>query len=274
MKVRVIAGVIAAALTALLVLYGPFELMFLVVLLFSSWSSLEFNRLFFSRSSTLRQGLSLFLILVCLCVLRWAPNASAVLLWLPLFVLSLQHLIRANRTGGFEGAIRDLSIEFLGVVYVVCTLGFLLPIAETPQAGREWLLLLFFFVFSGDTFAYFVGTIWGRHRLAEQISPKKSLEGAAGAVAGALLFGGLWLYFFRSASFSTALFVKVALLGIGTSVLAQLGDLFESMLKRSCAQKDSGQFLPGHGGILDRIDGLAFSAPAFYFVLRWMGGGL
>ncbi len=269
MKVRVIAGLIAAILTALLVLYGPFELMFLVVLLCCAWSSFEFNRLFFSRPSAMRQALSLSLILTSIALLRWAPEWSALLVWLPLCVLSVQHLIRANRSGDFEGSIRDLSIEFLGVVYVVCMLGFMLPIAETPRAGRELLLLLFFFVFSGDTFAYFVGTIWGRHRLAEQISPKKSLEGALGAVAGALLFGGLWIYCFRSGTFTVSLAVQVSLLGIGTSVLAQLGDLFESMLKRSRAQKDSGQFLPGHGGILDRIDGLSLSAPAFYLLVRW-----
>jgi phosphatidate cytidylyltransferase len=274
MKVRVVAGVIAAVLTALLVLYGPFELMFLVVVLCAAWSSLEFNRLFFSRPSTMRQALSLSLILISVSLLRWSPEWSSMLLWLPLFVLSLQHLVRANRSGDFEKSIRDLSIEFLGVVYVVCMLGFMLPIAETPQSGRELLLLLFFFVFSGDTFAYFVGTVWGRHRLAEQISPKKSLEGAAGAVVGALLFGGIWVYCFRWATLSFSLAVQVALLGVGTSVLAQLGDLFESMLKRSRAQKDSGQFLPGHGGILDRIDGLSLSAPAFYLVVRWMGSSL
>lgn len=270
MKVRIIAGVIAAVLTIALILFGPVELMLIVVLGCAGLSCLEFDKLFFPERSSMRQMRGLSLVFLSILTLRSAPEMAWVFFWLPLFVLSIQHVVRANTRGDFEQSIRDLSIELLGVLYVVCMLGFLIPIVESGEHGREFLLLLFFLVFSGDTFAYFVGTFWGRHLLANQISPKKSLEGSAGAVVGSLIFAGLWIGLIFTGDTTQSLLIAVVLLVPVVSVLAQVGDLFESMLKRSQAQKDSGSFLPGHGGILDRLDGLTLSAPAFYFFLRYI----
>jgi phosphatidate cytidylyltransferase len=270
MRTRIIAGTIAAVAVVALILWGPANAMLLVVLGCAGLSCLEFDKLFFVQKSAMRQLRGLSLVFLSILTLRSAPEMAWVFFWLPLFVLSIQHVIRANTRGDFEQSIRDLSIELLGVLYVVCMLGFIMPIVESGEHGREFLLLLFFLVFSGDTFAYFVGTFWGRHLLANQISPKKSLEGSAGAVVGSLIFAGLWIGLVYTGEPTRAFLVSIVLLVPVVSVLAQVGDLFESMLKRSRAQKDSGQFLPGHGGILDRLDGLTLSAPAFYFFLRYI----
>lgn len=270
MKTRIIAGVLAAVFIISLVAFGPFDAMLIVVLGCAGLSCLEFDKLFFVQRSPMRQLRGLALVFLSILTLRSAPEMAWVFFWLPLFVLSIQHLIRANTRGDFEQSIRDLSIELLGVLYVVCMLGFIMPIVESGEHGREFLLLLFFLVFSGDTFAYFVGSAWGRHSLATQISPKKSLEGSAGAVVGSLIFAGLWIGLVYTGEPTHGFLIAIAVLVPAVSVLAQVGDLFESMLKRSRAQKDSGSFLPGHGGILDRLDGLTLSAPAFYFFLRYI----
>lgn len=270
MITRTVTGLIAAVFTTWLVLWGPSFLQVATVLAGAGISCLEFDRLFFQKPSPYRQLRGLCLVLLSVLTLRSAPEMAWVFFWLPLCVLAVAHVRRANSSGQIEGEIRELSIELLQVVYIVCAMGFILPILNASPYGREFLLLLFFLVFSGDTFAYFVGTLWGKHRLASQISPKKSLEGAAGAIVGAMLFALIWLQFVysgpRPSFFLTALFLLAPFI----SVLAQVGDLFESMLKRGCARKDSGQFLPGHGGFLDRIDGLTLSAPAFYFFLRYV----
>lgn len=270
MKTRIIAGVLAAIFTTWLILAGPVALMLVVVLSCAGLSCLEFDRLFFAKKASIRQLRGVSLVFLAILTLRSAPEMAWVFFWLPLLVLSVQHVMRADRQGDFVQSIRDLSLELLGIVYVVCMLGFLIPIVQSGERGREWLILLFFLVFSGDTFAYFVGTWWGKHRLAHQISPKKSLEGAAGAMVGSFLFAWLWwIFIYRGEKDETTL-LAVAVIVPFVSILAQVGDLFESMLKRSQSRKDSGNFLPGHGGILDRLDGLTLSAPAFYFFLRYI----
>jgi phosphatidate cytidylyltransferase len=118
-------------------------------------------------------------------------------------------------------------------------------------------------VFSGDSGAYFVGRSLGRTKLYELISPKKTREGSIGGlVASAGFAAGVQLLFIPEISLVTAI-----ALGLGGGILGQLGDLVESMLKRACGVKDSGNLLPGHGGMLDRVDGLIFTLPLFALVL-------
>ncbi|HZD69470.1 MAG TPA: phosphatidate cytidylyltransferase [Actinomycetes bacterium] len=115
-----------------------------------------------------------------------------------------------------------------------------------------------------DTFAYATGALLGRHQMAPAVSPNKSWEGAAGASVACLLAGAFLLPLWQPWSLAPGL----ALAGI-TCVVAPLGDLSESMLKRDLAVKDMGSLLPGHGGMLDRIDALLFTAPALYYVMSW-----
>lgn len=126
--------------------------------------------------------------------------------------------------------------------------------------GLQWLVSCLLVVFAGDVFAYFVGTRFGSIKLLPLLSPKKSLQGSLGGLFGSALFGYLsCLLFFPQQN--PAVFVAVGLIA---GIFAQTGDFFESGLKRTANIKDSSHILPGHGGFLDRFDGVLFAAPIFY----------
>jgi phosphatidate cytidylyltransferase len=116
----------------------------------------------------------------------------------------------------------------------------------------------------GDSMAYYVGRKFGRHKLAPVISPAKSWEGAAASIAGALVFGLLYLHFVLP---QIPYFAVVVMSAVG-NIAGQLGDLVESSLKRGAGMKDSGSILPGHGGALDRLDSSLFTLPVLYFLCR------
>ncbi|MFN7728863.1 MAG: phosphatidate cytidylyltransferase [Bdellovibrio sp.] len=127
------------------------------------------------------------------------------------------------------------------------------------QDGLLWFLSLLAIVFAGDTFAYLVGWAFGKHLLMPQVSPKKTIEGSIGGLLGSCLAAGL----FHVKIPHIPLPALIAL-GFAVGLVGQMGDLFESMLKRVANQKDSGSLMPGHGGVLDRIDGVLFAAPMMF----------
>ncbi len=166
-------------------------------------------------------------------------------------------------------ALERLLSTLLTVVYLGLTLGHVggLLTADLPagrETGEDLLIFALVVVYVGDSLAYYGGKAWGRHKLAPKISPAKTWEGAAFSLAGSLaasLCAPLW--FFQALPVSHAL-------GLGAllSVTGILGDLCESCFKRAAAVKDSGTLLPGHGGLLDRIDSLLLAAPALYWYHR------
>jgi len=168
-----------------------------------------------------------------------------------------------------KSAASDASLLFFGVMYIPFLLGYLVLLRSHPH-GAKWILLIMFIVMSCDSAAYFIGSRFGKRKLYPEVSPKKSVEGSLGGLAGSLL-GALLakLLFFAEISVGDAL---LAALLIGT--LGQIGDLFESLLKRSCGVKDSGTIFPGHGGVLDRLDSILFAAPATYYYALFVAGRL
>jgi phosphatidate cytidylyltransferase len=157
--------------------------------------------------------------------------------------------------GKLEERLIRLGWTLLGVVY----LGYLLPhwvlLFRMPD-GRAWVFFVLLVIMMGDTAAYLTGTCFGKHKLAPEISPGKTIEGTLGYLAGSIMGGYLGAGFLVP---QLDTFEVIALSGI-LSVLGQVGDLFESLLKRVFAVKDSGTLLPGHGGVLDRLDSLIFPA--------------
>lgn len=153
----------------------------------------------------------------------------------------------------------EASYNFLAPVYSVVLFSHLYLLRMLPH-GLEWTFVTFLLVWATDTFAYLIGRQFGRHLLAPNVSPNKTIEGSIGGLMGSIGMGLLLWYRFPGVPL-------VAFLGLAgvVGISAQIGDLFESALKRSAGVKDSGRLIPGHGGILDRFDSFIFVLPLVYF---------
>jgi phosphatidate cytidylyltransferase len=189
--------------------------------------------------------------------------------WLSLDVVLLSSLVVVGAAAlpGWRGgtdAVASVSAALLPVLYLGLPLGSMVAVRETR--GREALFLMMLTVIVSDTAQYYSGRAFGRRPLAPEISPKKTMEGAVGGfMFGALVLAGVGVWWLP-----TVPLVYRALLGIAVVAFGIAGDLFESMLKRSAGVKDSSSLIPGHGGILDRIDALLFAAPIYYIVLKYV----
>ena len=188
---------------------------------------------------------------------QWFDIASVLAISLLLVALNV---LASSRTGA--PLLADTSAAMLAPVYIGLPLGSLVGVHA--MAGKEAVLLLIATVAVSDTAQYYTGRAFGRTPLAPARSPKKTREGAVGGFVIAPAFlavaGSYWLPLYP--------WWWHASLGLGIVVAGIIGDLFESMLKRAADMKDSGALIPGHGGVLDRIDALLFAAPVFYFFLR------
>ncbi len=161
-----------------------------------------------------------------------------------------------------QTVISELGLVLLAWIYLPFLLSHMVLLHALPD-GSLWVLLVLIMTMVCDSSAYFVGTAFGKHRLYPAISPKKSIEGAVGGLVGsviAALAAHLWLLPQTS-------WLDCIIIGVLAGIFGQLGDLFESMLKRYSGCKDSGAIFPGHGGMLDRIDSLLFSFPVVYAYL-------
>jgi len=163
-----------------------------------------------------------------------------------------------------EQWIADIGRAVLGPIYICLPLAMLILIDMCPQ-GHIWIFFLLIVIFANDTGAFYSGRLLGKHKLYEAVSPNKTWEGAVGGLVGSLIAALIFLYFFKINELKPSILILVLLL----SAMAQIGDLAESMLKRIYGIKDSGKILPGHGGLLDRIDAILFSIPVLYVYITW-----
>jgi len=166
-----------------------------------------------------------------------------------------------------KGAATEVALLFTGILYVPLLLGHLALLRGT-QWGIQLVFLLMIVVMSGDTAAYYVGSSFGRRKLYSVVSPNKSMEGAAGGLAGSVIGA----FIAKGTFFPQLTWVDALALALLLGVLGQLGDLFESYLKRSFGVKDSGVIFPGHGGVLDRLDSILFAAPAAFYYVSYVFG--
>ena len=179
--------------------------------------------------------------------------------------LGLSAVVLAGAAAGKKNgeALHDVALSAFAPLYLGVPLGLLAATRWT--LGRDATLLLILTVALSDTAQYYIGRLFGRHLLAPVISPKKTIEGAIGGFAGGMLgvgaLGHWWLP-------HMPLLWRLAL-GLAIAAVGIVGDLFESLLKRSVGVKDASSVIPGHGGVLDRIDALLFAAPVFYVFVRY-----
>ena len=154
-----------------------------------------------------------------------------------------------------------------GILYIGWMLSHFVALRGLED-GRNWVFFALFVTWASDSMAFFVGRKFGRHKLAPTISPGKTWEGAIGGICGAILMS---ILFFTPTLFHVSLTPwQAILLSILVSVFGQFGDLVESLLKRNMGVKDSGSLMPGHGGLLDRIDSVVFAGVVVYYYVIWM----
>lgn len=182
---------------------------------------------------------------------------------LGLSALALGTATRSAAGGDSGGALHTAAIAAFAPLYIGVPVGLLSAIRW--MLGREAALLLIITVATSDSFQYYCGRAFGRNLLAPVISPKKTIEGAVGGFVGAALslavLGHWWLP-------QMGVPARIAL-GLAIAAVGVVGDLFESLLKRSVGMKDASAVIPGHGGVLDRIDALIFATPVFYVFVRY-----
>jgi phosphatidate cytidylyltransferase len=193
-----------------------------------------------------------------------APSKTPLLLLLTLIAFVIAVLAAEMLRGApFDKMLSSVGATVLGVLYVVLLGGHLVSLRTgfDPKLSMHLLSFFFLVIMGSDVGAYYTGTAIGRHKLAPKISPGKTWEGAIGGMAASLLMAALAHYwFFPELSLKAALPLAAVM-----NIFGVLGDLTESALKRSAGAKDAAQTLPGHGGLLDRLDSLLFNAPVLYY---------
>lgn len=182
------------------------------------------------------------------------------------FIIFLMFLMFAYVFGFPKFKTEQIAVTFMGLFYVGIMMSYIYQVRRLPD-GAILVWLIFIGAWGSDTFAYCVGMLFGKHKVAPKLSPKKSIEGCIGGILGAALIGFL---------FATALRNDIhgiqspqlifALIGAASSVISQIGDLAASAIKRNHDIKDYGKLIPGHGGILDRFDSIIFTAPIVYYL--------
>lgn len=262
MKQRILTGLILAPLAIALILFAPtplFATITGIAWLLSGW---EWTRLIGMESQT--QRVVSVLILAVALVGLWFVRGSH-LWWLVIglgavwWLIALIWLRRFSFGASPTRANRNLKLG-AGLLVVVPAWTGLIQIHGDPNLGHAWALFALMLVWAADTFAYFSGRLFGKNKLAPRVSPGKTIEGVWGALIGTGIvaaIGGWWL---AERDWALALLIGLALL---TVIFSVIGDLFESLMKRQANVKDSGALFPGHGGLLDRLDGVFAAMPLF-----------
>ncbi len=250
---RLISGVALAAAALAAILFLPLFGLRVLAAIVAVLAADEYLSTIGSTRRLFRWTIAILVAWVCWQTSAMAlPNPFVIVLivigWLTMSVLY------GNRS------VHTAATELVAPVYVGIPLGMLA--AGQILAGSKATLLLLGTVVVSDSAQYYTGRAFGRRPLAPTVSPKKTVEGAIGGV----VFGTLFMTIAGGYVFSFGAPAR-ATLGAAVVVLGILGDLFESKLKRAAGMKDSSQLIPGHGGVLDRIDALLFAIPAFYFML-------
>lgn len=159
----------------------------------------------------------------------------------------------------------DIAITGFGIIYIIGFIMFI-PLIYMSEHGKLLIWYLAISAWGTDTFAYLVGIKFGKHKLTP-ISPKKSIEGSIGGIVGSTLIAIIYTYFINKICNAGISYLEITGIAVVLSVLSQIGDLAASSIKRYVDIKDFGKIIPGHGGMLDRIDGILFIAPFAYFLL-------
>ena len=264
---RVVSAIVLVPLVVFVIFYTPALWFFIATAALVFLGILEFNRLSIPNeaggtdpgSDILGLGIG---VVVPFVVYFFGIYAIAPVLMLGVFSMFLTALFR-------KAPLADSYVEVmqkaLGLVYIAAPISFLIPLSQLPS-GRKWIMTMILIIWANDTFAYLVGKSIGKHKLSPQVSPGKTIEGLAGGLIGGFAAIFIFNYFFELKLAPLYALILAAVIG----AVGVIGDLAESLVKRSAGVKDSGTLIPGHGGVLDRIDSLIFAIPVMYYFLTFI----
>lgn len=265
-RTRIATGLIISGGWLALLLYGPFWLFWFTFLVLGALALNEYFAMTLASCSRQDKIIGTILGLLPLtAAYAGKPEAVSAGLFLSLFFLIVYSLSRYSELNKEQAEFSAYALMMrlgFGVFYVGFSFShftLLLTLAE----GKQLLILLTVITVFSDSFAYYTGKMFGRHKMAPAISPGKTFEGLLGGVAGSILGALLVCIWF----FPWYSLVKIAFLTVFISLVGVMGDLTESMIKRTMGVKDSGHILPGHGGVLDRLDSLMIAAPVLFYLL-------
>jgi phosphatidate cytidylyltransferase len=291
---RIATAVVLIPLVLLLVLKAPFYVLAIVAGAVALLAIAEFLKLATHYAiQPLGQATYAFVALFFVFVIVVSTNRTplvettamlygiALAVTLAPFIFLTIAMRRANLASSYPAA----AASTFAFAYIAIPMALLVAIRQQP-AGAIWTIYTLLAVWAGDIFAYFVGKSLGRHRMSPEISPKKTWEGAVASIAASMIVGTLWIQHAPGIS-STLLRIglidrrdgmfgleqpqlwPIILLSAVVNIAVQLGDLVESLIKRGAGVKDSGTILPGHGGMLDRIDAMLFAVPVVWAYGAW-----
>lgn len=265
---RIITGLVITGGWLALLFYGPFWLFWLTFLALGGLALNEYFNMTLAKTSRRDKIFGICLgLLPLLAAYQGKPEAVSAGLFLGLFLLTGYCLSRYASLNKGSVEIKAFALMMrlgFGIFYVGFTFShFTLLLALNN--GQYLLILLTVITVFSDSFAYYTGKMFGRHKMAPAISPGKTIEGLLGGLAGSILGAIIVsLLFFPAYSL-----VKISVITIFLSMIGVMGDLTESMIKRTMGVKDSGNILPGHGGVLDRLDSLMIATPVLYYMLHF-----
>ena len=258
---RVVSAVIALVVLFLAIYYGRENGIYVLILLTVARGSFEVARLFFNSTYPTFSRWVLVVLSVAVFLVLSQQNfrslSAIAVVFCFVFLASIGILLH-RRFENTDRVLTYISKSCLGLIYT-CFLPLSVAWLLQTNNGIEWFLCLLAVVLAGDIGAYIFGVNFGKTKLAPSLSPNKSLQGALGG----LLFSTIAATLFCFVLLNTPLYV-FPLVGLIGGFLGQIGDFFESLLKRVSGVKDSGTIMPGHGGLLDRLDGVLLAAPLFY----------
>jgi phosphatidate cytidylyltransferase len=282
MALRIVTGAVLIAVVVTLVWWGPAWLLAIVAAIVAILALLEF----FSLGE--RVGLRAFAkwTIVCAALLFYsqyaAGNVETRFFGVDIILLrnvvstaiSLETVLLIFLFGAvgiglatrrpLQDVLPAISVSSAGLLFVALPFSYLVRINEIEHDGRALILFTLALIWAGDTFAYFVGKFFGRVPMAPALSPKKTWEGGIANLIGSLLVGWVTAEWVHGPA---RIFVTIAIVA---NVAGQMGDLIESAYKRGAGVKDSGTLIPGHGGVLDRIDSLILAAPVVWVIYHWL----
>ena len=268
MKSRILVAVLGVPVLIYVVLWAPSIVMMTAMCLLAGIGGMELQQCVSGVKRSELVGMSA---ITSVFTVEWyydRPDAAA-LLFLLEALLFFGHAIKK----GGEIKFNQIMAGLFGGIAIGWSFAAFLRL-EASGIHRAWLLLPFILSFACDTFAYFTGLTLGRHKLAPKVSPKKTVEGAIGGLVGNMVCGLLFAYVMNRWFGSSIAAVPMALLALACGVVAQIGDLSFSLIKREFGIKDYGRLFLEHGGVLDRFDSVLFVAPVVEIALTLFSGVL